>query len=88
MTGIIVSVIDWLTSVVNAIIPDLSVSDSFLSNVADALELVIDFVAKVNFLIPIPTILLVMSIVYTFKYSKFIVFCVNWVIRRIADLIP
>ncbi len=88
MTDIIVSVINWMASIVDMVIPSLSLESAHLSNIVDGLEVIIEFMAQINFLIPLPTILLVISIVYGFRLVKFSIFAINWVIRRIADLIP
>ncbi len=88
MTDIIVSVINWIASIVDTVIPSLSLESAHLSSIVDGLELIIEFMAQINFLIPLPTILLVISIVYGFRLVKFSIFAINWVIRRIADLIP
>lgn len=88
MTDIIVSVINWMASIVDTVIPSLSLESAHLSSIVDGLEVIIEFMAQINFLIPLPTILLVISIVYGFRLVKFSIFAINWVIRRIADLIP
>ena len=88
MTDIIVSVINWIASIVDTVIPSLSLESAHLSSIVDGLEVIIEFMAQINFLIPLPTILLVISIVYGFRLVKFSIFAINWVIRRIADLIP
>ncbi|MBS6953452.1 MAG: hypothetical protein KH230_09465 [Enterocloster asparagiformis] len=88
MTDIIVSVINWMATVVGTLLPDLSLDSGHLASIVDGLEVVIEFMSQVNFLIPLPTILLVISIVYGFRLIKFSIFLINWVIRRIADLIP
>ena len=77
-----------MASIVDTVIPSLSLESAHLSSIVDGLEVIIEFMAQINFLIPLPTILLVISIVYGFRLVKFSIFAINWVIRRIADLIP
>lgn len=88
MTNVIVSFLEFLRGVIDTVMPDMSVESGVLSNIVDGLETMVEFVAQVNFFIPLPTIFLVLSIVFGFRLTKFIVFCVNWVIRRLADVIP
>lgn len=88
MTNMIVTFLEFLTGVVDTLVPNLSVDSGILSNIADGLEVIVDFIAQVNFLIPLPTIFMVLSIVFGFRLIKFTIFVVNWVIRRIADIIP
>lgn len=87
MTDFCVKILALLQSWIMKL-PDLSVQSSVLSQVTSAYDIFIEFIAKVNFLVPIPTILLVLSIVYGFRVSKFLVFLINWVIRRLADFFP
>ena len=88
MTNMIVTFLEFLTGVVDTLVPNLSVDSGILANIADGLEVIVEFIAQVNFLIPLPTIFLVLSIVFGFRLVKFTIFVVNWVIRRIADVIP
>lgn len=87
MTEIIISVLDFFKGLVLSM-PDLSMDTGQLSQIVTALDKVVEFIAKVNFLVPIDHILLLISLVYGFKLVKFSVFAINWVIRRIADIIP
>lgn len=87
MTNIIVSVIEWLKGIVMKL-PDLSVDSSALSSMIDGIEIVISFIAAANYIVPISTILTILALVYGFKVIKFTVFLINWVVRRIFDIIP
>ena len=88
MTDIICSVLNFFRDMVLNHFPDLSIESSTLGTISTAFSTVVDFIGQVNFFIPVPTILLILSIVYGFKLTKFLVFIANWVIRRIADVIP
>lgn len=87
MTEIIISMLEFFKGLVLRM-PDLSMDTGQLSQIVTALDKVVEFIAKVNFLVPIDQILLLISLVYGFKIVKFSVFAINWVIRRIADIIP
>ena len=87
MTDIICSVLQFFTNLIVDHFPDLSVGSSQLGTISSSFE-TIQFIAQVNFFIPLPTILAIFSIVYGIKLAKFTLFIVNWVIRRIADIIP
>lgn len=69
-------------------LPELSIDSAYYTNIRNALATVVDFIKQVNFIVPIDTILLILSIVYGFRLVKFAVFVINWVVRRIADFIP
>lgn len=68
--------------------PDLSVDNNVLSSMGEAMDVVFGFIGKVNFLVPIDHILIIIGLVYTIRHSKFILFIINWIIRRIADFVP
>lgn len=87
MTDLAVGFLNMLQSWIGKL-PDLSVDSSVMSSLTAAVDTVISFMAAANYIIPISTILLILSIVYGFKILKFSVFIVNWVIRRIADFVP
>ena len=88
MTDIICSVLQFFTNLIVDHFPDLSVGSSQLGTISSSFETMIQLIAQVNFFIPLPTILAIFSIVYGIKLAKFTLFIVNWVIRRIADIIP
>lgn len=87
MTDIIVKVLNWMAGLVEKL-PDMSLESSSMSSITSGLEMIINFLAQVNFLVPIDTILLIISIVYGIRLAKFLIFVGNWVLRRIFDLIP
>lgn len=87
MTDFCVNFLTLLKSWVLSL-PDLSIESSYIATMLSSVSVVTDFIAKVNFIVPIDTILLITSLVYGFRLLKFGVFLVNWVIRRIADFFP
>lgn len=87
MTDFFVGLIELLKSWVLKL-PELGVDSSSLSSIFSSKDTIIQFIAAVNFLLPLPTILTVLAIVYGFKAVKFSIFIINWVIRRLADFFP
>lgn len=87
MTDIIISFLNFLKGMVLKL-PDLAVDSSVLSSIVSSVDVVMDFIAGVNFIVPVDTILLILSIVYGIRLAKFLLFAGNWVLRRIFDLIP
>lgn len=88
MTEFICSVLNFFRDLIVNHFPNLSLESGTLSKVADSFDLVINFIAQINFLVPLPTLLAIFSLVYGIKLAKFAVFLANWLIRRIADIIP
>lgn len=87
MTDMIVSFFGFLQKLVGKL-PDLSVDNATLSSMSSGMDKVFEFIGKVNFLVPIDHILLIVALVYTIRSAKLILFIINWIIRRIADVIP
>ena len=87
MTNIIVSFFQFLQTLVGKL-PDLSVNNETLSSMSSAMDTVFEFIGKVNFIVPIDTSLIIVALVYAIRSAKLLLFVVNWIIRRIADVIP
>lgn len=87
MTQIIVSFFKLLQGLVSKL-PDLSVNNAALSNMISATDTVFAFIGKVNFFIPLDHMLVILGLVYTIRAGKLLLFVINWIIRRIADVIP
>lgn len=87
MTGIAVTFISLLKKLI-AVFPDLSVDNGILSKMTDGMDIVFEFLGRVNFFIPLDQMLIIMGLVYTIRNVKFIMFGINWIIRRIVDAIP
>lgn len=69
-------------------LPDFSVDSGVLSRMVAAFDTVMDFVSVANFIIPLDHILIITGLVYTIRSRKFLIACINWVIRRLADFFP
>lgn len=87
MTEFAVGFLDLLKGLIEHL-PDLSVENEVIANMSDGMDTIFGFIAQVNFFIPLDHMLTIIGLVYAIRCSKFIVFAVNWVIRRIADFIP
>lgn len=53
-----------------------------------ALATLVKFLFKANYFVPIDTLLVVFGCIVATKSFKLGVWTVNWIIRRIADIIP
>ncbi len=88
MTGIIVKFIKIIVGIVSFLYPDnLFMADVF-TNFNSYLNTFIDFLAAVNFLIPLPDIMKAFSLMVSLTVIKFTLFIANWVIKRVFDVIP
>lgn len=88
MTGIIVKFIKVIVGIVSFLFPDnLFMADVF-QNFNSYWNTFIDFLAAVNFLIPLPDIMKAFGLMVSLTVIKFTLFIVNWVIKRVFDVIP
>lgn len=88
MTDMIVNLLEWLSGLITDHVPAVTLDGGVLGNIADGIAYVLDIVAKANWIFPVPDALLIISIVFGFSLVKVGIFVVNWVIRRIFDVIP
>ncbi|WZL73095.1 hypothetical protein QBE52_18955 [Clostridiaceae bacterium 35-E11] len=61
---------------------------SFFSSLSASIDFMSDLIAGAGILIPVVDVFIIISIVVGFRVFMFTVFIINWVIRRIADVIP
>lgn len=84
--------LDWLsTGVVDLLdkyLPFYTFDQSVVTSISQACTRIYNFLNVVNFIVPLPDIVLIISVDIGIRLFKLIMFCVNWVIRRIADIIP
>lgn len=88
MTKIILTLIAAVKGIIGFLLPEtIFVADVF-ANFTRYLDFFVDFLIKVNFLIPLPTIFTCLKIMLTIKVIKFGIFMYNWFIRAVLDVIP
>lgn len=88
MTQIIVNFLNWLSGIVTSFIPAFTIDSAAMSGLSSALSHFKTFIANVNWLVPVNDCLLIISVLVGIQIAKMVVFVVNWIIRRIADIIP
>lgn len=87
MTDFVCSIIEFLGKLLSSF-PSFEMSSDNLNMVSSSLATVLDYVKQANFIIPLPDIMIIIGIDLTIRVSKFLVFIINWIIRRIVDVIP
>ena len=45
-------------------------------------------ISNIDWLVPVNDVLLIFSLIAGYKVIMFVVFIINWIIRRIGDVIP
>ena len=88
MTGIITKFIKYLSKAVSFLFPDVLFNADIFTNFNKYLDIFIDFLADINFLIPLPDIFIAFGIMVSITTVKFTLFIMNWIIKRICDVIP
>lgn len=88
MTDLINSFIDFIIELFMFVWPEISIEADILLSIDKYIGLAIDLLKKINFLIPVPLIFLVLSAMITLKVAAVVLWAVNWIIKRIFDVIP
>ena len=88
MTGFIISVIDFVFTFLINLIPEFDFEASTYSNIEDGLLAIVTFLTDVNFIVPLSDFFLIIALKISLCCLKWGIFSANWVIRRIADIIP
>lgn len=89
---IILNFIQWIADLSNnlftKVFPEDSIISQISSGVNDGITFVLDLLIKVNFLVPVPTIMILIGASMVIEVIYFQIFIGNWILRRIFDIIP
>lgn len=88
MSGIIINILRSIFNPVISQLPVFIIPDSSYYAVTNGMQTIFDFLAQVNFLIPLDHICVMLTIDFTIRFSKLLLFISNWVIRRVCDVTP
>lgn len=85
---LISDLLNWVSSFVSINVPTFGVSNSNMNTIGSSISALSDFIGMVNFIVPLSDIAIIIGLDMALRFSKLTLFIINWVIRRIADLIP
>lgn len=88
LTGLVTGALDLIANAIDSLLPVYDLSESNYSTISTAFTSVADFLRQVNFIIPLSDILLIVGIDLGMRVFEFALFIGNWIIRRVADVIP
>lgn len=88
MTDLINSFIDIIVEFAMFFWPEILIEPEIISNIDKYISFAIDLLKQINFLVPVPLIFTVLSIQITLKVGTFALWIVNWIIKRVFDVIP
>lgn len=69
-----------------SLFPEIDISAG--DNIVNGINTFVDILSKCSFALPVVDILVIASFVAVIRVATFGIFIVNWIIRRIADIIP
>lgn len=88
MTKLLLAFIRLIVGFVSFLFPDnLFMADVF-QNFNSYWNTFVDFLATVNFLVPLPDIFTAFSFMVSITIIKFTLFITNWIAKRVFDVIP
>ena len=85
MQNLLVSFFRFLFSMLD-FLPSIEIG--FISEISNSLQYLFSFINNANFVIPVSTVLSVISAVFVTKLAFIAFFVVAWIIRRVVDVIP
>lgn len=89
---IILNFIQWIADLSNNLFTKVFPEDSIISQISsganDGITFILDLLIKINFLVPVPTIMILIGASMVIEVIYFQIFIGNWILRRIFDIIP
>lgn len=86
ITKAILNVVFGLLGTLLSLLPPLDFP--FMTDISNGIKTLIEFIGKADAFIPVDTILIVLGACVSIPLFKMMFFVINWIIRRIADVIP
>lgn len=88
MTDLIISIINFIAGLAIQVFPKTDYMAQLPSNFNSGLETVLKWLRMINFIVPLNDIIKIITFVIAITLSGFLLFVLNWIIRRIFDAIP
>lgn len=88
MTDLIISIINLIAGLAIQVFPKTDYMSQLPSGFSSGLNTVIKWLQMINFIVPLNDIIKIITFVIAITLSGFLLFVLNWIIRRIFDVIP
>lgn len=88
ITDLITNVISLSLSLLNKLLPTFSMDEGALETAKEVIPMLNDFLCNVNFIVPLPDILMIISIDLAIRIFKLSFFIGNKVKKTILGIIP
>ncbi len=86
---IIKALLNIIFGLIGSLLQLLPVLDfPFTQNISDSIVYMANFMGKANAFFPVADFFIVLGGYFAIPAYKFVWFIINWIIRRIADVIP
>lgn len=88
MTSLLTALIDFMINFIGQTIPSYDFEAETYNKISGGITSVVSFLTDVNFIVPLGDIATIILLSLALHLFKFGLFCGNWVVRRVCDLIP
>ena len=88
LTNLIVGLINMICNFMFKIVPDMSNVTSTFSNAQSFAGTVVDFIKQVNFVVPLPTIVAIVTIEVGIQVALVLFWVGDKVVKTVCSLIP
>lgn len=88
MTSLLTGLIDFLINFIGDTIPSYNFESETYNSITGSITSVVSFLTDVNFIIPLGDIATIIILTIGLKLFKFGLFCGNWLVRRVCDILP
>lgn len=88
LTNLIIKIIGFVGGGLINLLPDMTFIGDVFSNAENNAQVVKDFIANVNFIVPLPTIVTIAGIEISMHIAMFTLWIGNQVKKTIVSLIP
>lgn len=88
MTDLILSIIDMITGFAKQVFPKTDYLSSLPIDIESGIQSLIKWLKMVNFILPLNDIFKMATLIITITLGGFLLFVLNWIIRRVFDVIP
>lgn len=88
MTNMLCFFLDMVNNFIMTYVPEITLAPEIFNNFNSIVDDLTNFISAVNFMVPLPDIILIFKLDIAIRIVLVTVFAGNWVVRRVFDVIP
>lgn len=88
MTDLIISIIELIGGFAKQVFPKTDYMSQVTVNLETGISSLIKWLQMVNFILPLNDIFKMITFIIVITLGGFLLFVLNWIIRRVFDVIP